>query len=225
MLHILANLHTFPVNTAGWFANGWSHSDPHRPPLSGPREGHGDHGHGGEEHNAPSASDDNCGCKDGGECKCPPGECKCKTCDSGPHCGVDRALTAVCVLDENNDSGVWGVVTFTSNSKKEPTHVHAELEGLTPGPHGIHIHELGNLTNGCMSTKGHFNPFGLNHGGPDDDERHVGDLGNVVAGSDGRAVYDADDSHIRLGLRLFFVFPSTSMECSMTCFSQAVSIA
>lgn len=27
----------------------------------------------------------------------------------------------------------------------------------------IHIHELGDLSNGCDSTGGHYNPFGVNH--------------------------------------------------------------
>uniref|UniRef100_A0A8C0FAY6 Superoxide dismutase [Cu-Zn] n=1 Tax=Bubo bubo TaxID=30461 RepID=A0A8C0FAY6_BUBBB len=36
----------------------------------------------------------------------------------------------------------------------------------------IHIHELGDLSNGCDSTGGHYNPFSVNH------PRHPGDFGN-----------------------------------------------
>ncbi|NXA30885.1 SODE dismutase, partial [Eudromia elegans] len=36
----------------------------------------------------------------------------------------------------------------------------------------IHIHQLGDLSDGCDSTGGHYNPFGVNH------PRHPGDFGN-----------------------------------------------
>jgi Cu-Zn family superoxide dismutase len=57
--------------------------------------------------------------------------------------------------------------------------VHAR--GLTPGEHGIHIHETGACTPSFAAAGGHFNPTGAMHGS------HAGDLGNIVANPAGIA--------------------------------------
>ncbi len=73
--------------------------------------------------------------------------------------------------------------------------VSAEISGLTPGNHGFHIHQWGDCSaaNGT-SAGGHFNPSGHDHGGPDAEVRHAGDLGNIEAGADGLARYDRIDA-------------------------------
>ncbi len=64
------------------------------------------------------------------------------------------------------------------------------ITGLSEGKHGLHIHQYGDLSDGCASTGVHYNPYGNNHGGPTDDEHHVGDLGNIVANSAGVAEFE-----------------------------------
>jgi len=56
------------------------------------------------------------------------------------------------------------------------------VAGMSDGKHGFHIHESGDMSNGCKSMGGHYDPHGMHrHGGPQGSRRHGGDLGNVVS--------------------------------------------
>ncbi|QCD88122.1 superoxide dismutase [Cu-Zn], chloroplastic isoform X2 [Vigna unguiculata] len=102
---------------------------------------------------------------------------------------------AVAVLKGN--SAVEGVATLTQEDDG-PTTVSVRITGLTPGLHGFHLHEYGDTTNGCISTGAHFNPNKLTHGAPEDEIRHAGDLGNIVANADGVAEVSIVDNQIPL---------------------------
>lgn len=65
--------------------------------------------------------------------------------------------------------------------------VHAELQGLPPGAHGIHIHTTGRCDAPDFASAGpHWNPTGRQHGRDNPQGAHHGDLPNVTAGADGR---------------------------------------
>ncbi|XP_010414582.1 PREDICTED: superoxide dismutase [Cu-Zn] 2, chloroplastic [Camelina sativa] len=108
---------------------------------------------------------------------------------------VSAAKKAVAVLKGNSD--VEGVVTLTQDDSG-PTTVNVRITGLTPGPHGFHLHEFGDTTNGCISTGPHFNPNKMTHGAPEDECRHAGDLGNIIANADGVAETTIVDNQIPL---------------------------
>ncbi|TRY83357.1 hypothetical protein DNTS_015075 [Danionella cerebrum] len=65
---------------------------------------------------------------------------------------------------------VRGVVRFLQLSPDRCL-IDGTIDGLSPGDHGLHVHELGDLTQDCMSCGDHFNPFRKLHGAPDDSER------------------------------------------------------
>ena len=104
---------------------------------------------------------------------------------------------AVCVLNPDGDSGVKGVVKFVQQVGGKVT-IQASITGLAPGLHGFHIHEFGNLTNGCVTAGPHYNPAGTTHAGPDDEVRHVGDLGNLTADESGVANFTLEDHLIHI---------------------------
>ncbi|RRT53908.1 hypothetical protein B296_00029391 [Ensete ventricosum] len=95
-------------------------------------------------------------------------------------------VKAVAVL--GGTEGVGGVIYF-SQEGNGPTMVNGNISGLSPGLHGFHVHEFGDTANGCMSTGSHFNPTGEDHGDREDPVRHIGDLGNVIAGDDGAILF------------------------------------
>lgn len=84
----------------------------------------------------------------------------------------------------------WKSVTGTVEFKEtdDGIEVTANLEGLKKGSHGFHIHENGDCSApDAKSAGGHFNPGNHQHGSPEAEERHGGDLGNLTAGKDGKA--------------------------------------
>lgn len=104
---------------------------------------------------------------------------------------------AIAVLVPGGGSNVSGTVKFTQESAG--VRVEAEVKGLTPGAHGFHVHEKGDLSKADLtSAGGHFNPGGHSHGAPSAAQRHLGDLGNLEAGADGRATVDFVDPLLKL---------------------------
>ena len=74
-------------------------------------------------------------------------------------------------------------------SEKNGVKIEIEFKNLSPGIHGIHIHQYPKCDiPDFKSAGGHFNPTGKQHGLDNPQGHHAGDLaGNITAGDDGDA--------------------------------------
>ncbi|MBO6522247.1 MAG: superoxide dismutase family protein [Balneolaceae bacterium] len=104
---------------------------------------------------------------------------------------------AVSTVHPIGESGVSGTVRFESVTGG--VEVTAELSGLEEGNHGFHIHQYGDCTaSDGISAGGHFNPGGNEHSSPEAVNRHMGDMGNISANSDGKASLSYTDGSITI---------------------------
>jgi len=101
-----------------------------------------------------------------------------------------QAKFAVCTFDSSvvTDGTVSGAVTIHQRDVFHPAVFNINITGLSPGKHGFHVHQNGDLGNNCIDAGGHYNPYNKTHGPPYLFDRHVGALGNILADSEGRAV-------------------------------------
>jgi Cu-Zn family superoxide dismutase len=93
-------------------------------------------------------------------------------------------LTAVANIMAKTKSNVNGTITFTEIDGKVKMTV--DISGLTPGDHGIHIHAIGDcVAADGSSAGGHWNPTNVGHGKWGIAPFHKGDIGNILADSNG----------------------------------------
>ena len=104
---------------------------------------------------------------------------------------------AVAVLQPTKDSKVRGVILLTERNGK--VRITGQVRNLSPGKHGFHIHEYGDLRSRDGSSAGdHYAPDGHKHGAPGDEEHHAGDLGNIEANQEGVAKVDIEADWLKL---------------------------
>ena len=96
-----------------------------------------------------------------------------------------------------NDTKIKGTINFYEN--EDDVLIDIDISGLPQNSKlGFHIHEAGDLTDGCMSACAHLNPFNKTHGGPKSKIRHVGDLGNITTDVNGNCKMKFKDTMIKL---------------------------
>ncbi len=93
-------------------------------------------------------------------------------------------------MESKSGSEVTGNVTFTDENGM--VYMTAQLSGLTPGEHAIHLHEKADCSSDDgKSTGGHWNPTAEPHGKWGAAEGfHRGDIGNFIADEEGNATVE-----------------------------------
>ena len=86
-------------------------------------------------------------------------------------------------------SQLTGTATFTDVDGG--VKVVVQVAGAPPGKVATHIHETGDCSApDAKSAGGHFNPEHHQHALPPSGERHLGDLGNIEVGPDGKGTLE-----------------------------------
>jgi len=118
-------------------------------------------------------------------------ECSCSKINSL----TEDAKTVIAQCDLEHSDKVKGTILFMQ-APGTTTLIKGTITGLGPGKHGFHIHEFGDMSKGCESMGGHYNPDNEDHG--DLDQGHVGDLGNITADDNGIASFSIKANRVDL---------------------------
>ncbi|MBN6186669.1 superoxide dismutase family protein [Aneurinibacillus sp. BA2021] len=122
----------------------------------------------------------------------------------GMHSAISIDKPYVHIVDAKGKQIGHAVLT----EEQEGVKVQIEVRGLTPGKHGLHVHEKAFVNNDFKSAGGHFNPDNKKHGLQNPEGSHVADMENLEVNEDGtgkgefivqRANVKAGDSHSILG--------------------------
>ena len=109
-----------------------------------------------------------------------------------------QVTSATATLKPTAGNTAAGTVTFAQKGDK--VSMVAKISGLSPGPHGFHIHEKGDCSApDGTSAGGHFNPFGKPHANPNVADHHAGDMPMLAADASGNATLDVVLDSITIG--------------------------
>ena len=109
----------------------------------------------------------------------------------GKSCCGKTSVAGQALVTAVQGKKIKGEVFFEQEDKYE-VKVTANFDGLKANQKfGFHVHEFGNCENNALLAGAHLNPWDQKHGGPQDQERHLGDLGNLESNTKGQAFYSA----------------------------------
>ncbi|MGZ8362584.1 MAG: superoxide dismutase family protein [Caulobacteraceae bacterium] len=108
---------------------------------------------------------------------------------------------ASAVITMQGASGLSGTATLSQGARG--LSIKLDLRGLAPGPHGIHLHQVGDCSDPKFTSAGaHINPAKVQHGLDNPHGPEAGDLSNIVADKSGRVRTTISTSRVTLGALL-----------------------
>jgi Cu-Zn family superoxide dismutase len=112
-----------------------------------------------------------------------------------PAIAQDGGATAVMMDQSGTNLG-----TLTLTEMDGSVRVAGELTGIPNGEHGFHIHATGtcDATTQFESAGAHFEPGSKQHGSENPEGPHAGDMANVVADDNGKAMVDVHNANVTL---------------------------
>jgi Cu-Zn family superoxide dismutase len=118
----------------------------------------------------------------------------------------DFGSPATVTIEAKSGSKLKGTAQFEPSAAG--IKITVEVTDAPPGPHGAHIHEKPDCSDKEAKNAGdHFNPTTHEHGLPPAEMRHLGDLGNLEVGKDGKGHLEITiaGANMRRGDKLSFL--------------------
>lgn len=95
--------------------------------------------------------------------------------------------TAGGLVEAKSGATLSGKAEFRQKDGSKEVIVKVDVEKAPPGEHAVHIHEKGDCSSpDGKSAGGHWNPGAEQHGQWGHDHFHLGDIGNMKVGEDGK---------------------------------------
>ena len=97
--------------------------------------------------------------------------------------------------------------TATLTSAGSGVSIALDVTGLTPGVHGVHLHQVPKCEGPAFTSAGpHLNPDNKKHGMENPEGPHAGDIPNFTVGADGTAKTTIAAQHVSLGTGMNSLF-------------------
>src|SRR2546423_7613866 len=111
---------------------------------------------------------------------------------------VANIMPAKAAATQPSNTNVTGTVTFTQSDAD--IQVVADITGLSPGKHGIHIHEKDDLSDPQRKTAGPHCAMAANHqqGGREPTTQHPGAPGKLNPAADATLAQPARHDHVKI---------------------------